>query len=238
VKWLGEENAATAGMALMVALGGPVKTAFGMAFDASPFGQGINDFKTGVINWLTPVTGTYLFGANTDAQQLAVNPASHAVAGTTTEVGGSLLGVSLASSVKGIIALSKGFGGKVDVANDVQANKALGDAFEAEKFKEFQGEMSQSAQQITVRTESGIRTRLDLVGRDSDGNIVCRECKATATAPLTRNQRVGFPEIDKSGAVVVGKGKPGFEGGTVIPPTKVEIIRPDKPIPPITPKSD
>ena len=27
---------------------------------------------------------------------------------------------------------------------------------------------------------------------------------------------------------MVGAGKPGFEGGSQIPPTKVEIIRPDK----------
>ena len=64
------------------------------------------------------------------------------------------------------------------------------------------------------------------MGRDANGNIVCTECKASATAPLTRNQAAGFPGIRTSGAEVVGKGKPGFEGGTKIPPTKVDIIRP------------
>jgi len=29
--------------------------------------------------------------------------------------------------------------------------------------------------------------------------------------------------------VVVGKGKPGIPGGTQIPPTKVDIVRPDDP---------
>lgn len=33
-------------------------------------------------------------------------------------------------------------------------------------------------------------------------------------------------EIEESGATVVGKGKPGYPGGTKIPPTTVEITRP------------
>ena len=34
------------------------------------------------------------------------------------------------------------------------------------------------------------------------------------------------PEIEKSGATVVGRGKPGYPGGTQIPPTRVEVVRP------------
>ena len=81
-------------------------------------------------------------------------------------------------------------------------------------------------QQVTVKTQSGTRTRIDLMGRDANGNIVCTECKASATAPLTKNQKIAFPEIQQSGGVVVGKGKPGFPGGTQIPPTTVDIVRP------------
>ena len=81
-------------------------------------------------------------------------------------------------------------------------------------------------QQVTVKTQSGTRTRIDLMGRDADGNIVCTECKASETAPLTTNQKIAFPEIQESGAVVVGKGKPGFPGGTQIPPTTVNVVRP------------
>lgn len=71
----------------------------------------------------------------------------------------------------------------------------------------------------TVKAQSGVRTRIDLMGRDANGNIVCTECKASATAPLTRNQATAFPEIQQSGAVVLGKGKPGFPGSTQILPT-------------------
>ena len=114
-------------------------------------------------------------------------------------------------------------------AKQVTKNKFVGDVFEEEKFAEFQNRMVDSAQQVTVKTQSGTKTRLDMIGRDTDGKYVCEECKASATAPLTKNQEKAFPEIETGGAVVVGKGKPGFPGGTVIPPTKVEIIRPTTP---------
>jgi filamentous hemagglutinin len=108
----------------------------------------------------------------------------------------------------------------------VQANKAAGDAFEQQVMGQLQQVQSGVAQQVTVKTQSGVRTRIDLMGRDASGNIVCTECKASATASLTRNQAAAFPEIQQSGAVVVGKGKPGFPGGTQIPPTTVDIVRP------------
>ncbi|MCG1021464.1 hypothetical protein [Sutcliffiella horikoshii] len=84
-------------------------------------------------------------------------------------------------------------------------------------------------QQITVKTKSGVKTRIDIMHRDAKtGNISCIECKASQTAPLTKNQKIAFPEISKTGGVVVGKGKHPFSGGTVIPPTQINIIRKKK----------
>ena len=111
-------------------------------------------------------------------------------------------------------------------ASQLAKNKAAGDAFEKQVMGQLQQTQSGVAQQITVKTQSGTRTRIDLMGRDANGNIICTECKASVTAPLTANQRAAFPEIQQSGAVVVGNGKPGFPGGTQIPPTKVDIVRP------------
>ena len=108
----------------------------------------------------------------------------------------------------------------------VQANKAAGEAFERQVMGQLQKTQSGVVQQVTVKTQNGVRTRIDLIGRDVNGNIACTECKASATARLTKNQAAAFPEIQQSGAVVVGKGKSGFPGGTQIPPTKVSIIRP------------
>lgn len=108
----------------------------------------------------------------------------------------------------------------------VQENKAKGDAFELEYFEEAKKARPGAVQQVTVKTDSGVKTRIDIVARDADGKIVCIECKASPTAPLTKNQKVAHPEIENTGATVVGDGKPGFPGGTKIPPTKIEIVRP------------
>lgn len=83
-----------------------------------------------------------------------------------------------------------------------------------------------TAQEITIKTASGVKTRMDIVSRDAAGAIKCTECKGSATAPLTGNQKVAHPEIMQSGGVVVGQGKPGFPGGTIISAQKVDVVRP------------
>jgi len=112
------------------------------------------------------------------------------------------------------------------LSTQLEKNKVAGAAFEEESYEGFSEEMEESGQQVTIKTESGTRTRLDMIGRDANGDIACVECKASDTAPLTRNQKQAFPEIEQSGGRIVGKGKPGFPGGTTIPPTRVEILRP------------
>ena len=112
------------------------------------------------------------------------------------------------------------------LSTQLEKNKAAGTEFEDKTYDGFSEEMEESGQQVTVKTDSGTRTRLDMIGRDKNGDINCVECKASDTAPLTRNQKRAFPEIERSGGTIVGKGKPGFPGGTVIPPTRVDIVRP------------
>jgi hypothetical protein len=112
------------------------------------------------------------------------------------------------------------------LSTQLEKNKAAGAAFEEEAYSGFSEEMEESGQQVTIKTESGTRTRLDMIGRDANGDIACVECKASDTAPLTRNQKRAFPEIEQRGGRIMGKGKPGFPGGTQIPPTRVEILRP------------
>lgn len=59
--------------------------------------------------------------------------------------------------------------------------------------------------------------------------MVINEFKSSSTAPLTKNQKVGFPQLELGGGTVVGKGKGVFTEGYEIPAgTKVEIIRPPK----------
>ncbi len=112
------------------------------------------------------------------------------------------------------------------VESGVQANRMAGKAFERQVVEQLGQSQTGVVREVTVRTQSGVRTRLDALGRDSGGVIRCTECKSSATAPLTKKQSAAFPEIETTGATVVGKGKPGFPGGTIIPPTRVDIIRP------------
>ena len=111
-------------------------------------------------------------------------------------------------------------------ADQLRKNKQVGKEFEQQVRRHLEKTQHGVVEQVTVKTESDTKTRLDLVGKDPKGNVRCTECKSSDTAPLTRNQGKAFPEIERSGAEVVGQGKPGFPGGTKIPPTKVDVVRP------------
>jgi len=114
-----------------------------------------------------------------------------------------------------------------ETGKNIQANKAQGDAFEEDVAEVKQSQQDNVRRQITVKTESGVKTRLDMIGTDRDTNQPkLTEAKSSETAPLTPNQAKAFPEIEQTGGIVVGKGKEPYVGGTVIPPQKVEIIRP------------
>ncbi|WP_309319449.1 pre-toxin TG domain-containing protein [Bacillus cereus] len=107
-------------------------------------------------------------------------------------------------------------------------NRTSGDKFEAElkTSLESTGEFETVVKQLTLETPSGIKTRVDLVALGKENSkINLYEAKASLSAPLTKNQKLAFPEIEEFGAIVKGKGKPPFDGGTEIPPTKVEVIR-------------
>jgi filamentous hemagglutinin len=108
----------------------------------------------------------------------------------------------------------------------VRQNAAQGAQYEKDGINllRAQGDIN-VAEQVTIQTTAG-KIRPDALSINASGNIAVTEFKSSATAPLTKTQRVGFPALAQSGGVVLGKGKPGFPGGTVIPPTAVDIIRP------------
>ena len=111
-------------------------------------------------------------------------------------------------------------------AEILRENRIRGAAYEKEKFADFSKTYSHAETQITIRTASGKRTRVDAIGYDADGNIVIQEFKSSQSARLTKNQEDAFPELKKTGGVIVGRGKGEFKGGVLIPPTKVKVIRP------------
>jgi len=116
---------------------------------------------------------------------------------------------------------------KVTKAEQVLKNAEKGAKFEKKVVEEVSTSQTDVVEQITVKTKSGTKTRIDVVGKDkATGKVKLTEAKSSQTAPLTKNQKTAFPEIEQSGGTVVGEGKPPYVGGTEIPPTKVEIVRP------------
>lgn len=113
--------------------------------------------------------------------------------------------------------------------SNVQANKAAGDAWEGELLQNQLPKAQNELQpQITLKSRgpSGKKVRVDAMGKDlKTGEIRLTDGKASPTAPHTPNQKVVYPELETHGGMVVGKGKPPYSGGTLIPPTKVDIIR-------------
>jgi hypothetical protein len=111
-------------------------------------------------------------------------------------------------------------------AAQLAVNVKKGKAFEVSTGAKLMQIDTRVSPQVTVETPTGARARLDFVSEDASGVIKCTECKASAAAPVRSGQATAFKEIARAGATVVGKGKPGFTGGTVLPPTTVDIVRP------------
>lgn len=97
--------------------------------------------------------------------------------------------------------------------NEKQAYKSLG---------------KNKASQVTIEAADGTRTKVDFVQKN-DGKVTLTEAKGSQTAPLTPNQKKAHPQIEQSGGTVRGnKGSSiGLPNGEKIPPTKIEIIRPN-----------
>lgn len=111
----------------------------------------------------------------------------------------------------------------------IEINKKVGDDFEREMLQTFKNEGSTEklyTKQVTLQTPSGVRTRVDIASKDLETSEVhLTELKSSLTAPLTKNQKLAFPEIEKHGAIIKSRNKPPFDYLGVIPPTKVKVIR-------------
>ena len=119
-----------------------------------------------------------------------------------------------------------GRSGGLSASEQLAVNRTAGAAFEQSVGNDLAQSGFKIGQQVTIQTQSGVRTRLDFLTQDPlTGTMGCVECKASSTAPLTGNQTLAFPEIGQSGGTILGAGKPGFPGGMQIPPTNVQIIR-------------
>lgn len=110
---------------------------------------------------------------------------------------------------------------------DILQNAAKGKAFENSVVKQVTEQGTNVAQQVTVKANNGVRTKLDIVTNQS-GKPALTELKSSETAKLTDKQKLAFPSIQQSGGTIMGnKAKDiGFPAGTVIGPTPVPVVRP------------
>ena len=113
-------------------------------------------------------------------------------------------------------------------ASVLSANRQRGADFEQTTKAKLESTGSQVAEQVTVKAADGTKTRLDFVTKNGQGNVNCIECKSSATAQLTPNQKKAFPQIQQTGGTVVGNNGAGIglPNGTKIPPTPVQVVRP------------
>ncbi|MCO6175379.1 RHS repeat-associated core domain-containing protein, partial [Flavobacterium sp. NRK F10] len=113
-------------------------------------------------------------------------------------------------------------------ANTLKANRAQGVSFENQVQTQLEASDAKVATQVTIEASDGTRTRPDFLTVDSNGTIGIVEAKSSATAPLTPNQTIAFPLIEQNGGVVKGNNgaSVGLPAGTQIPPTNVNIVRP------------
>ena len=117
----------------------------------------------------------------------------------------------------------------VSKANILKANRSRGANFETLVESQLESGGSQIAKQVTIEAADGTRVRTDFMSMATNGELGIFEAKSSATAPLTPNQKIAFPQIEQFGGTVKGNnGKSiGLPAGTQIPPTTVKIIRPE-----------
>lgn len=121
----------------------------------------------------------------------------------------------------GRVATAKAAGG-------IRRLAAQGKAWEEAVAAGLEASGYQVAREVTLKTPGAPPTKMDIVATKPGAATRLVEAKSSATAPLTANQKAAHPKIATQGAVVKGKGKPAAPGGTQIPPTKVEVVRPKK----------
>ena len=117
----------------------------------------------------------------------------------------------------------------------VQENKAHGDGFRDQNVDTRSTPWRDSTNEVTIRPNVGPgkpgtkadNFRIDTLEKSKiTGKYDLVEAKGTQKAPLTKNQVPGFENFQKYGGVVVSKGKALAPRGTVLPPSKITLVRP------------
>ena len=123
----------------------------------------------------------------------------------------------------------------LSAAERLKENSQRGHAFEAERFGGLKKRGFNAQREITIAPfdQNGNlgkkRIRADAIGINERGELLIQEYKSSLTAPFTKNQKEGFPNLINYGGVVKGKGKGIFQEGFPIDPEKLtlEVVRPN-----------
>ena len=191
----------------------------------------------------SPDFNPYAAGAVWDATQLALTllgpefaPAiAERLGGLTPRLLTSLVARATSKAIDegGSAAAERGLSAAEQLsakrARQLRVNVAAGARIDDKTNLGFDRQRVDVGRQLTVETPTSSRTRVDFVTRTREtGEINCIECKGSDTARVSPKQREAHADIQRCGATIVGRGKPGFPGGMKIPPTSVEIRRPRK----------
>ena len=124
------------------------------------------------------VTAKGLNGIEAEANKLAKAPKG--IDGVTEGAGN--LAEDMGKAGKGLEGAAKGAesaaedAGKVvescSKADVLAQNRANGRAFEQQEFAKFSSQNNNAVEKITVKTSSGVKTRVDAIGLDANGNVV------------------------------------------------------------------
>ncbi len=71
------------------------------------------------------------------------------------------------------------------LSTQLENNEKQGKAFEDTSYDKYSETRPEAVREDTVKTDSGVKPRVDMMGRDTDGEISCVECKSSDTALLT-----------------------------------------------------
>jgi len=65
-------------------------------------------------------------------------------------------------------------------------------------FLNLKNKYPNAVEQISIKTNKGTKFRIDAMAKNEEtGDFIFEEYKSPLSAPLTKNQKVGFPELNK-----------------------------------------
>jgi len=119
---------------------------------------------------------------------------------------------------------------------DICANRKKGEDFKNAVKDELEKAGLVVVDEVTIKVNGpngSVRTRVDLLVMDQNGNPVLIETKASATAPYTPNQTAaGVPTGTLSGPAEYRTDKGGLDRGSAVPTSATTVtVRPGDPIP-------